>query len=89
MQLVWFVIIGAIAGWLASHFMRGNAFGFIADVVIGIAGALGGSYLFRGTGSGPGNDMVGSVLFAFAGAVVLLFIVRILTSSRGGQVFPS
>jgi uncharacterized membrane protein YeaQ/YmgE (transglycosylase-associated protein family) len=85
MTLLWFVIIGAIAGWLAGRFMRGNGFGLLGDIIVGIIGSFLGSWLFAATGIAIGGGLLGSLIVAFIGAVVLLFIVRLFTGRRAGR----
>ena len=84
-SLLWFIIIGAVAGWLAGQFMRGNGFGLIGDIIVGIIGAFIGGYVFNALGLHIGYGLVGSLIVAFVGAVLLLFIVRLFTSRRGGR----
>jgi uncharacterized membrane protein YeaQ/YmgE (transglycosylase-associated protein family) len=85
MGLLWFVIIGAIAGWLAGQFMKGSGFGLLGDIIVGVIGAFLGGYLFRVLGLHIGGGLIGSLIVAFIGAVVLLFIVRLFTSRRSGR----
>lgn len=85
MEWIGFVVIGAVAGWLAGQFMRGNGFGLIGDIVVGVIGAFIGGFLFRATGTELGGGLIGSLIVAFAGAVLLLFIVRLFTGRRGGR----
>jgi uncharacterized membrane protein YeaQ/YmgE (transglycosylase-associated protein family) len=85
MQLLWFVIIGAIAGWLAGRFMRGHGFGLVGDIIVGVIGAFIGAYVFRALGVELGGGLIGSLIVAFIGAVLLLFIVRLFTSRRSGR----
>ena len=89
MSLLWFVIIGALAGWLAGQFMRGNGFGLIGDIIVGIIGSFLGGYLLRATGVEIGHGLLGSLLVAFIGAVVLLFVVRLFTGRRTGRRLSS
>ena len=84
--VVWFlalIAIGAIAAWLAARLMRGNGFGLAGDMIVGVLGAFAGAYLFRSTGAelGPG----GSLIVGFAGAILLLFVVRLFTGRRSGR----
>jgi uncharacterized membrane protein YeaQ/YmgE (transglycosylase-associated protein family) len=75
--LVW-LVVGAIAGWLASVFMRTNQ-GLLADIVVGIIGAfLGGLVLnlIPGVSAGVSGINLGSILTAFVGAVLLLALLR-------------
>lgn len=85
MGLLWFLIIGALAGWLAGHFMKGSGFGVVGDIIIGCIGAFIGGYLFGVAGVSSGGGLIGSLVVAFIGAVVLLFIVRLFTSRRSGR----
>ncbi len=85
MALLWFVVIGAIAGWLAGQFMRGNGFGLLGDIIVGVIGAFIGAYLFRSVGANLGGGLIGSLIVAFVGAIVLLFVVRLFTGRRAGR----
>jgi uncharacterized membrane protein YeaQ/YmgE (transglycosylase-associated protein family) len=76
--LIWFLIIGAIAGWLAGKFMRGAGFGLLGDIIVGIIGAVLGGWLFGALGIYPGGGLIGSLIVAFVGAVLLLFLVRLI-----------
>jgi len=85
MDLLWFVIIGAIAGWLAGQFMKGSGFGLIGDIIVGVIGSFLGGYVFRKVGLEIGHGLVGTLIVAFIGAVLLLFIVRLFTGHRSGR----
>lgn len=78
MGLLWFLIIGAIAGWLAGLAMRGSGYGLLGDIVVGIIGAVLGGWLFGQLGIWPGGGLVGSLIVAFVGAVLLLFLIRLI-----------
>ncbi|MDL1899874.1 GlsB/YeaQ/YmgE family stress response membrane protein [Anaerolineae bacterium CFX9] len=78
--LVW-IIVGAIAGWLASIVMKTNASqGLIADIIVGILGGFIGGFLLNllNIGGGVTGLNLASILTAFIGAVVLLAILRVL-----------
>ena len=83
MELIWFLIIGAIAGWLAGQFMKGSGFGLLGDIVVGVIGAFLGGYLFRLAGVCLGGGIIGAIVVAFIGAIVLLFLVRLISGRRG------
>ena len=85
MEVLLLVVIGALAGWLAGQFMRGNGFGLLGDLVVGIVGSFAGGYAFRATGVELGGGLIGSVIVAFFGALLLLFVVRLFTGRRGGR----
>ncbi|WP_035075853.1 GlsB/YeaQ/YmgE family stress response membrane protein [Maridesulfovibrio zosterae] len=75
--LIVFVFIGLIAGWLAGVFMKGSGFGILGDIVIGIVGAVIGGYLIGIIGISAGG-FVGSIVVATIGAIILIFLVRLL-----------
>lgn len=77
--LITWLIVGLIAGVLASLVMGGTGYGIIGDIVIGIAGAFIGGWLFTMVGvTVPLGGIAGTILVAFIGAVVLLFIIRLV-----------
>ena len=76
-SLVVFLIIGAIAGWLAGVVMKGGGFGLLGDIVVGIIGAFIGSWLFGVLGIFSGG-FIGAVITSFVGACVLLFVIRLI-----------
>ncbi len=69
--------IGAIAGWLAGVIMKGGGYGLLGDIVIGIIGAFVGGTLFGLLGISAGG-LIGQIITATAGAVVLIFVLRLL-----------
>jgi uncharacterized membrane protein YeaQ/YmgE (transglycosylase-associated protein family) len=74
--LAW-LLIGAIAGWLAGVVMRGGGFGLLADIAIGIVGAFVGGWLSGVLGISIGGGLIASIVTATLGAIVLLFVVRL------------
>jgi uncharacterized membrane protein YeaQ/YmgE (transglycosylase-associated protein family) len=82
MELLAWIIVGLIAGVLAS-LVVGGGFGIIGDIVIGIVGAFVGGWLFRALGvSSPFGGLAGTIFVAFVGAVVLLLILRAVRGRR-------
>ncbi len=78
MDLLTWLIVGLVAGVLASLVM-GGGYGLIGDIIIGIVGAFVGGWLFRQFGvSTPFAGLAGTIFVAFIGAVVLLFVLRLL-----------
>ena len=73
--IVW-LIIGAIAGWLAGRLVKGGGFGLIGDIVVGILGAVIGGWLSGVLGISIGSGFIASVITAIIGAVILLVILR-------------
>jgi uncharacterized membrane protein YeaQ/YmgE (transglycosylase-associated protein family) len=82
MGLLSFIIVGALAGWLAGQFMRGRGFGFLGDIAVGTIGAAVGGYLFNESGIRVQGGMLVALLVAFGGAILLLFVVRVATRGR-------
>ncbi len=74
--MLWFLIIGIIAGWLAGNLMKGGGFGLIGDLVVGVVGAFIGGYLFRFVGVSA-YGTIGEIIMATIGAVILLWIIRL------------
>jgi uncharacterized membrane protein YeaQ/YmgE (transglycosylase-associated protein family) len=72
-----FLAIGAVAGWLAGILMKGGGFGLLGNIVVGIIGAVVGGYVFGLLGISAGG-LIGSIVTATVGAVLLLFIVRLI-----------
>jgi len=79
MDLLTWLIVGLVAGLLASFVMGGTGLGLIGDIIIGICGAFVGGWVFRALRiTVPLGGMGGTILVAFIGAVILLFLIRIL-----------
>ena len=78
MDLLWFLIVGLVAGWLAGLVVKGGGFGLIGDLVVGVIGAVLGGWLFSTFGASLGGGLIGSIVVATIGAVILLVIVRAL-----------
>ena len=74
------LVVGGIAGWLASLRVQGSGFGLVGDVVVGILGALLAYWLFPilGISLTLGGGIIGAIIMAFIGAVILLVIVRVI-----------
>jgi uncharacterized membrane protein YeaQ/YmgE (transglycosylase-associated protein family) len=75
--LLWFILVGLIAGWLAGVLVKGGGFGILGDIVVGILGAVIGGYLF-GTISVGQSGLLGAILIATVGAVILIFVLRLI-----------
>jgi uncharacterized membrane protein YeaQ/YmgE (transglycosylase-associated protein family) len=76
-HLLWFLIIGIVAGWLAGQIMKGGGFGLIGDLVVGVIGAFLGGWLLGMLGFSAGGT-IGEIITATLGAIVLLFLVRLI-----------
>ncbi|MFZ0818470.1 MAG: GlsB/YeaQ/YmgE family stress response membrane protein [Candidatus Acidiferrales bacterium] len=74
---LWIVVIGIVAGFLAGKVMRGKGFGLIVDLLLGIVGSFLGGWVFTQLGI-AGGGLAGQLLMALVGALLLLFIVRLI-----------
>ena len=76
-SLIVFLIIGVVAGFLAGKIMKGAGFGLVGDLVLGVIGAFVGGWVFGLLGILP-VGLVGTLISATAGAVILLFLIRLV-----------
>jgi uncharacterized membrane protein YeaQ/YmgE (transglycosylase-associated protein family) len=76
MGLLYSIVVGLIAGWLAGQVMKGGGYGVLVDIVLGILGGIVGGWIFGMLGLGAGAGMIGSIIVAFVGAVVLVALTR-------------
>ena len=76
--IIAWLVIGAIAGWLAGQVVKGGGFGLIVDIIVGIVGAMIGGFLAGMLGISTGGGIIGSIIVAFVGAVILLLILRLI-----------
>ena len=75
--LVIFLLVGAVAGWIAGQVVRGGGFGLVGDIVVGILGAFVAGFLLPGLGLGL-TGIAGSIVYAAIGAIILLVVVRLI-----------
>jgi len=80
MDFVWFILVGIAAGWLAGLIMKGGGFGLIGDLIVGVIGAFLGGYLFGLLKISLGGlpVLVGELIVATVGAIVLLLVIRLI-----------
>lgn len=76
--LIIFLIIGAVAGWLAGVLMKGYGFGLIGNIVVGIVGAFVAGLILPMVGISIGGGILGSIIHATIGAVILLFLIGLV-----------
>jgi len=75
--LIAWLIIGAVAGWLAGSFVKGGGFGLIGDIIVGIIGAFVGGWLAGALHIGIGGGWISAIVTATLGAVVFLLVLRL------------
>lgn len=78
MGIIIWLIVGAIAGWLAGTVVRGGGFGLIGDIIVGIIGGLIAGWLLPRIGLVIGGGIIAEIINAFIGAVILLVIIRLI-----------
>jgi uncharacterized membrane protein YeaQ/YmgE (transglycosylase-associated protein family) len=76
-NLIWWVIVGLIAGWAAGKIMRGGGYGAAMDIVLGIVGAVVGGWLLGALGIQAGG-FIGTIVVAIIGAIFLIWLTRLL-----------
>jgi uncharacterized membrane protein YeaQ/YmgE (transglycosylase-associated protein family) len=76
-NLILFLLVGLVAGWLAGRIMKGKGFGLVGDLVVGVIGAFIGVWLFGLLGISSGG-ILGLLVAALVGALVLLYVIRMV-----------
>lgn len=79
--IIAWLIIGAIAGWLAGLLVKGSGFGIVVDIIVGIVGAFIGGWLAGLLHLSIGGGWISSIITAVIGAVILLFVIRLFKRS--------
>jgi uncharacterized membrane protein YeaQ/YmgE (transglycosylase-associated protein family) len=74
--MLYSIIVGLIAGWLAGQVMRGGGYGILVDILLGLVGGVIGGWLFGAMGLFAGGGIVGSIIVSFVGAVILVVLTR-------------
>ena len=76
-DLIIFLVIGAVAGWLAGMIIKGGGYGLVGDIIVGVIGSLIGGWLFGLLGIAAGG-LIGSIIAAVVGAIILLALLRLI-----------
>jgi len=78
MGFISWIVVGLIAGWLAGQVMKGGGYGLVVDIILGILGGFLGGWIFGLLGFSQSGGMIGSIIVAFIGAVILVGLTRLL-----------
>ena len=78
MFILWWLVVGLIAGWITGKLMKGSGFGAIMDIVIGIIGAIVGGFIMRALGFAGQGSMIYTIIVAVIGAVILTWIIHLI-----------
>jgi uncharacterized membrane protein YeaQ/YmgE (transglycosylase-associated protein family) len=82
MVILWWIIVGLIAGFITGKLMKGSGYGALGDIVIGIVGAFAGGFLMQKLGYARSGGLVYTIFVAVIGAVVLTLLLRLITANR-------
>jgi len=74
--MLYSIIVGLIAGWLAGQVMKGGGYGILVDILLGLVGGVIGGWLFGALGASAGGGIIGSIIVSFIGAVILVALTR-------------
>jgi uncharacterized membrane protein YeaQ/YmgE (transglycosylase-associated protein family) len=77
-EMIYSILVGLIAGWLAGQVMKGGGYGVLMDILLGLLGGIIGGWLFGSLGIWPAGGIVGSIVVSFVGAVILVGLTRML-----------
>ena len=75
--IIWLLLVGLIAGWLAGKIMKGSGYGLVGDLIVGVLGAVVGGWVFGRLGIAAWG-FVGNIIVAVIGALLLLYLVRMV-----------
>jgi uncharacterized membrane protein YeaQ/YmgE (transglycosylase-associated protein family) len=75
--LVWVILIGILAGWIAGQLWKGSGFGVLGDLIVGVIGSLLGSFIFGLIGIGA-YGLIGRLVISVLGALILLWLIRLI-----------
>jgi uncharacterized membrane protein YeaQ/YmgE (transglycosylase-associated protein family) len=86
--IIAWIIIGVLAGWITGKLMKGSGFGFFMDMVVGLVGALIGGFISNSLGFGGvgQHGLIVSIIIAVIGAVLLTWLVRLISGNRGANL---
>lgn len=82
MFIIWWIIVGLIAGWITGKIMKGSGYGAFMDIIIGIIGAFIGGFIMRALGFAGRGGMIYTIIVAIIGAIILTFILRLISKGK-------
>lgn len=78
MEIVWFFIVGVLAGWFGGMLIKGRSLGLIGDILAGVMGAFLGGFLFGAVGGPLGAGMAGNIAVAALGGLIMIVVLRLV-----------
>ncbi len=82
MHILWWILVGLVAGWVTGKIMKGGGYGFWMDIILGIVGALVGGFIAGAIGFRPAGGLIYTILIAIAGSILVVLIFRLITGKR-------
>ena len=82
MFIIWWIIVGLIAGFLTGKLMKGSGFGAVGDIIVGVIGAVVGGFIMQHLGYAGSGGLIYTVFVAVVGAVLLTLLLRLATGNR-------
>lgn len=82
MFILWWILVGLIAGFITGKLMKGSGFGTLGDIVVGIIGAIIGGFIMRALGFAGQGGLLYTIVVAVIGAVILTLLIRLVTGNR-------
>jgi uncharacterized membrane protein YeaQ/YmgE (transglycosylase-associated protein family) len=82
MFIIWWIIVGLIAGFLTGKLMKGSGYGPVGDIIVGIVGAIVGGFIMQKLGYAGSGGLIYTVFVAIVGAVLLTLLLRLVTGNR-------
>ncbi|HLH35247.1 MAG TPA: GlsB/YeaQ/YmgE family stress response membrane protein [Alloacidobacterium sp.] len=80
--ILWWIIVGLIAGWITGKLMKGSGYGAIMDIIVGIVGAIIGGFIMRALGFTGQGGMIYTIIIAVLGAVILTWLIRLISGKK-------
>lgn len=80
--MLWWIVIGIIAGWATGKIMKGSGYGVLWDLFLGIVGSIVGGWIVGRLGFSASGGVLGSILIAIVGAVIVVVLFRLVTGRR-------
>jgi len=81
-NIVWFILVGALGGWIAGRILQGQGYGIVGNIVIGVIGAAVGQLVFGLLGIGFGGGTLGAIITAVIGSMVLVMLVGFIKKRK-------
>ena len=82
MFIIWWIIVGLIAGFITGKLMKGSGFGAVGDIIVGIVGAVVGGFIMQHLGYAGSGGLIYTIVVAVIGAVLLTLLLRLVTGNR-------